>query len=276
MSIADVIRKTESRFSNRHLISGQEAFTYEPFLQSSDKSFKDRVLDVVNIHPLPNTTYGGKSYEMGEFMSKQLKLCDYRDFCLAAWREEKPLNMDEDNVASRYMDFDGWTIHRKRAWTALMCGCHYDYIDFSINKYVESGTPQSQKHIRFWMKHLSEFIHSLDLVHVKPVQGIVKMVPYNTVESVLVVKDIDYYIYLADKRELNKNNAGMNISGNIIIKIPSGKYMVSCFSPITGLYSPAIHTRGGDNTEIQLPDFRHDITVCITRMKTGSFSESQT
>jgi hypothetical protein len=59
--------------------------------------------------------------------------------------------MDEDNIASQYMDEVGWTIHRKRAWTSLMSGCHYDVIDFTINKYVEAGNAGAQRHIRRWM-----------------------------------------------------------------------------------------------------------------------------
>ena len=88
--------------------------------------------DVVNMHPLPNTSFAGKGYDMGDFMSKQLRLRDFRDYCVATYDAPKPLNQDEDNIASQYKDEEGWTIHRKRAWTVLLTGNHYDYIDFSI------------------------------------------------------------------------------------------------------------------------------------------------
>jgi len=39
----------------------------------------------------------------------------------------KPCVNDEDNAASLYRDDDGWTIHRKRAWMAVMSQTHYDY-----------------------------------------------------------------------------------------------------------------------------------------------------
>ena len=84
-------------------------------------------------------------------------LSEFRDYCLATYAERKPMIMDEDNCASLYRDEVGWTIHRKRAWTALLSGSHYDYIDFSINVGAEAGTEASRAKIRTWMKNLSEF-----------------------------------------------------------------------------------------------------------------------
>ncbi|MDO8685158.1 MAG: cellulase family glycosylhydrolase [Clostridiales bacterium] len=264
-AIAQVIRDTELKLPNKHLISGQEAFVGEPLEMYSDLSFASLGIDIVNIHPVPNTTYHGRSFDFGTFMSKQLKLRAVRDFCLATRDERKPLNLDEDNVASQYKDYDGWTIHRKRAWTTLLCGCHYDYIDFSIINYCETGTAASQKHIRSWMKHLSEFIHSIDLVHSKPMPDLVKGKPLHTVEAVLAAGDRDYCIYLADGRELNEHEAGMAINGDITIDLPQGNYRVSCYSPITGLYSPAVKMCGGDNLTIVLPEFVHDIVIRIIK-----------
>lgn len=266
-AIAQVIRDTELKLPNKHLISGQEAFVAKPLKQGSDLSFASLDIDIVNIHPSTNTTYHGRSFDFGTFMSKQLKLRTVRDFCLATRDERKPLNLDEDNVASQYKDYDGWTIHRKRAWTTLLSGCHYDYIDFSIINYCETGTAASQKHIRSWMKHMSEFIHSIDLVHSKPMPDLVKGKPLHTVESVLAAGDSDYCIYLADGRELNEHGAGMAINGDITIDLPQGNYRVSCYSPVTGLYSPVVNMCGGDNLKIALPEFVHDIVIRIIKGK---------
>ena len=266
MAIARVIREAEAALPNKHLISGQEAFTYDPWEQSSTKSFKDFEIDVVNMHPLPNTTYAGTSYDMGEFMAKQLKLRAIRDYCLATYKEPKPLNYDEDNSSSQYKDPDGWTIHRKRAWTTLLCGCHYDYIDFSIINYCETGTPESQKHIRTWIKHLSEFIHSVDLIRAHPLEGFLKSRPVHTLESVFAVEDEDYSIYLADERELGEDGCGAPISGEISIDLPSGSYKVACYSPITGMYSPEMTLEGGTDITLGLPEFQHDIVVRVRRV----------
>jgi hypothetical protein len=263
LTIAHLIRSTEAHLPNQHLISGQEAFTYTPFTQTSTSSFRDLPLDVVNIHPLPGTTYDRVTYNMGDFMSKQLKLRALREYCLATYHEPKPVNMDEDNIASQYMDPEGWTIHRKRAWVTLMSGCHYDVIDFSINKYVEAGSPASQRHIRSWMRHLSEFMHSLDLVHARPLPGWLRAQPPHTIESVFAVEGQDYCIYLADEREIDEPGYGEPISGSITVGLPDGAYEVACFLPCTGAYSVWLPVECSAETTLKLPKFQDDLLVRI-------------
>ena len=139
-----VVREADHPGERRHLIAGQEAFVDKPFLQTLDHTYDAMDYDVVNVHPLPATRLRGADHHLGTFMSKQLRLAAFRDMTLAAWAESKPLNHDEDNVASQYRDPDGWTVHRKRAWVALLCGAHYDVIDFSIQPFLEEGTPDAQ------------------------------------------------------------------------------------------------------------------------------------
>lgn len=267
MAIADVIRDAESDLTTKHLISAQEAFAYDPiFTQPSAKSFGSFRIDVVNMHPLPNTTYGEASFHMGEFMMKQLKLRAVRDFCLATYHEPKPLNFDEDNSASQYKDFDGWTIHRKRAWTTLMCGAHYDYIDFSINCHLETGTAESQRCIRTWMRHLSDFVHGIDLVRARPLTGLIKAQPADTCESVFGVEGEDYRVYLADERELDTEGHGEPIGGSLELSVPDGEYRVDCYSPAAGVYSPSVVLRASGGLSITLPEFVADIAVRIRRV----------
>ena len=272
--LAKVIHETEARLPNQHLIAGHEAFVYQPWDHKTAKSFKDSFVDVVNIHPLPGITYGDKSYDMGAFMSKQLRLRALRDYCLATYPEGKPLNLDEDNAASQYKDVEGWTIHRKRAWTALFCGAHYDYIDFSIINYCETGTAASREHIRSWFKYLSGFIHSIDLVRARPLRGRLTEQPEHTCESVLAVEGEDYCIYLADDRELGEAGAGQPITGDIALDLPPGSYRVRMFSPVTGSYLGGRRVDVGGRTEgsrlrvglvrMKTPRFRHDLAIRIT------------
>ncbi|MHB1456818.1 MAG: cellulase family glycosylhydrolase [Armatimonadota bacterium] len=265
MAIADVIRDAESDTPYKHLISGQEAFAYDPFTQTSLKSFRSFGIDVVNMHPLPNTTFSENAYHMGEFMMKQLNLRALRDYCLDTHSEPKPMNFDEDNSASQYKDFDGWTIHRKRAWTTLMSGGHYDYIDFSIINGLETGTPDSQRCIRSWMRNLSEFIHSIDLVRARPMPNLLKQCPEHTLESVFGITGEDYCIYLADDRELDEEGCGEAASGEVVLDMPVGQYRATCFSPVSGLYSPWIEISGGEAVTVNVPEFIHDIVIRIQR-----------
>ena len=276
IALINVIRDTESSLPNKHLIAGQQAFIYRPWQQPMTETFQQMDYDIVNVHPLPNTTYTGESYPLGQFMSKQLRLRALRDFGLATYAEPKPLNQDEDNIASQYKDYDGWTIHRKRAWVTLLAGGHYDYIDFSIAPYLETGTPASQAHIRTWMKHLSRFIHSLDLVNARPLPNLLSAQPAFTLPTCFGVEGSDYAIYLADEREYlaardledpstQSPNAGAPISGAITLTLPAGDYLASCYDPQTGVYSPAIALAGGLSVTLNLPEFRHDLAVRLHR-----------
>jgi hypothetical protein len=277
-ALINLVRETEAALPNQHLIAGQEAWklrSMEHFEQTSDLSFT-MDYDVVNMHPLPNTIYGGRGYELGHFMSKQLRLRELRDYGLATYHMPKPLNQDEDNIASQYKDFDGWTIHRKRAWTTLLTGGHYDYIDFSIIPYLEAGTPDSQRYLRSWFSYLSAYIHSLDLARAKPLPHMVVERPQHTLDTTFGVEGEDISIYLADERELYEaallpealpveRGPGGLISGSLVVNLPEGRYQCAVFDPKTGLYSPAVEISGGSPASILLPTFVHDLTVRIRR-----------
>jgi hypothetical protein len=264
--MARLLRDEMRRLNRPHLLSGQQAFTYSannsfPY----DASFASSNFDIVNDHPLPNTQFGGEKFEMGDFMSKELMLSGVEGFCRATYPQRKPVVLDEDNTASMYRDVAGWTIHRKRAWTALLTGCHYDYIDFSITVGNEAGTPASRAAIRTWMQHLSEFKDSFDFVHSKLDKDWIVAYPQHLVASGLSASGRDYIAYLADDRELADSTAGEPISGSLSIALPAGSYILSLYSPVTGEYSPGIEVRSGEKTLVTLPPFTQDIAIRATR-----------
>jgi hypothetical protein len=83
------------------LLAGQNAFSYKPgFSQAFDASYSGTMLDLVNVHPLPNLLFKGRKYGLGNFMSKELQLGEFRDFFSAVSKEPKPSISDEDNAAS--------------------------------------------------------------------------------------------------------------------------------------------------------------------------------
>ncbi len=264
--MARVLRDELQRQGRPHLLSGQQAFTYGPKnLFALDASFSGKIFDIVNDHPLPDTNFNGQVYDMGDFMSKELRLDQVAGFCRAASKFPKPTNLDEDNTASMYRDTTGWTIHRKRAWTALMSGCHYDYIDFSITVGNETGTPASNRAIRTWMQHLSDYMSTLDFIHSKPDTTWIREFPMNLVVSGLAISGSDFIAYLADARELSDPAAGSPIEGNLSLSLPPGDYDVSLYSPVTGVSSPAIAIKGGSPSALALPSFRQDIVIRAKR-----------
>ena len=267
--IAHVIRSADPA---GHLIAGQEAFAYwlaDESLRSGPDvhQFADATFDtldffdIANMHPLSNMVSRGQHYNLGPFMAGKLHLEQLQKYCLDLYGESKPLNLDEDNAASQYKDTTGWTIHRKRAWTTLFCGGHYDVIDFSIINYCETGTPASQQGLRLWMKHLSGYIHSIDLVRATPAPQVVRVCPEPTLASALVVPGEDISIYLADARETGEPGAGEAIMGELVCDLPAGNYVASCFSPLTGLYSPGLPITSDGRARLVLPRFSHDLVV---------------
>jgi hypothetical protein len=197
---------------------------------------------------------------MGEFMSKQLRLKDLRDFCIDTWHEDKIVIIDEDNIASCFKDEEAWTIHRKRAWTTLFSGAHYDYIDFSIVPHAPAGTPQSRRYIRTWFKFLQEYVRNIDIENSAPVTGFVSGLPEFILPSVFGNKD-EIHIYLADSREREEPGCGDLISG-LKLELPLGEYEAAVYSPVSGQSSPIVRIMD----QIELPGFNHDIVIKLVRV----------
>jgi uncharacterized protein DUF6298 len=265
--IGKVAREALAKSGRSHLIFGSQAYTAAPeFRWPLDQSFADKTLDAVNVHPLANLVLKRKPYEAGYFMNKQLGLSAFYEFCRATQAFKKPCVIDEDNTAAIYRDETGWTIHRKRAWTAILSGCHYDYIDFSITVGNETGTPESNKRIRTWMKQLSDLIHSFDFVHAQPETRWIKKTSPKILATALVREGKDYLAYLADTREISDREFGQKIGGDVAMELPEGEYVARFYSPTNGSYSPGITVTGGSSPiVVKVGPFEHDIVLRITR-----------
>jgi hypothetical protein len=273
------LRGIEAKLPNQHLVAGQQAFKYilpgetavlKDVHQFCEASFDRIGFDIVNMHPLSNMWHRGVNYDLGRFMRGELRLRALRDYCLAMYRENKPLNLDEDNAASRFTDDFGWTIHRKRAWTALFCGAHYDVIDFSINKHFETGTAESNASFRNWMKILSETIHAIDLVRARPDVSFIAKTPPETCVSALVIDGEIHHIYLADAREKDNLLAGNPIKGQLVVNLPKHPQQIRFVSPVTGKTIGEATTPGGDGAVITLPPFQHDLLIGICKRDDGA------
>jgi hypothetical protein len=266
--MARLAREELKKLGRPHLLAGQQAFTYgSPNVFPMDRTFDGGVFDIVNDHPLPYTEFGGKTYDMGNFMSKELNLAEVAAFCRAAYEKKKPTVLDEDNTASMYRDNTGWIIHRKRAWTALMNGANYDYIDFSITVGSEQGTPASRAAIRSWMEYLSDFMASFDYVHSAPSLEWIRFSGDDLVGSGFVSSNRDFVAYLADAREVKDTSAGQPIHTNVRLTLPAGAYDVTLYSPKTGQYSPGIRVSGGADSAFDLPAFTDDVVLRATRIE---------
>lgn len=265
--LIDNIRELESQMKKRHLIAVTECWGFNGLKKleaRTDKTFRQLTADIVNVHPLENILYNGRSYDMGLFMSKQLCLGELKDYCIDTWSEGKPLNIDEDNIASRFMDYEGWTIHRKRAWTSLFSGAHYDYIDFSIGVHCPEGTPESQKFLHKWYKTIREYMTTVDIVECEPLENVITSCPKEVLCSVFGNPGRQYNLYIADKRERDDKSCGEMISGEISLNIEKGEYDIKYFSPEQGIVISE-YSAMGNPAKLLFPEFRHDLVIQLNR-----------
>lgn len=80
-AVAKVIRDTEASLPNKHLIAGQPAYlAAPPYAQFVSEGFAGDMLDVVNVHQMHRTSYGGKFYDISMFLSRQVRLREMRAF----------------------------------------------------------------------------------------------------------------------------------------------------------------------------------------------------
>ena len=267
-TIAATLYAEEAKLPHQHLVAGTNAFQdflKRPIEHDLSMSFANPIFHVANYHPGVGSTYRGQVHAVGEFMSGELKAAELRGLCLATAAEPKPFVVDEDNSASIYVDDTGWTIHRKRAWTTVLSGGHYDYIDFSIVPGHEAGTEESRQKIRTWMRNLSAFIHAFDFVHARPDTSWLQADLPHVVVSGLAVPGSQYVAYIADGREREDPGAGTPLSGAVALTLPAGVYLVSLYSPVAGQESPGVAVEGGQSATLALPPFVHDVVVVVRR-----------
>jgi hypothetical protein len=150
---------------------------------------------------------------------------------------------------------------------ALFSQCHYDYIDFSITVGSETGTRQSNRMLRTWMKHLSDFMQTIDFVHARPATDWIVQKSPHVVDAALALPGGGYVAYLADDREVTDPNCGRPISGTMSLRIAPGNYRASFYSPTTGSSSPAVVLKGGDTpASVELAPFEHDVVLQVSRL----------
>ncbi len=266
VAIRDLIREEEAKLPKQHLIfempiyPGNFGYQLDPLLDNKEVS-------AVNVHSA-SARCRGKIYPLGVSNAHDLGL-HFLHHLWTSWYEEasKPLVMDEDNVGFSLYDED-WIINRKRAWTIVFSGGHYDMIDFSIQVGgQERGTPESREKIRSWMKHLSEFIHSLDFVHSRPLRDFPVAKPEGTNAATLTIGKGEWVIYLADSREINEFECGSPRSGKLVLPLPEGRYEVRLYSPEKGEYiEDGIQHSSNGKTTLMLKSFTHDIVVHVKRI----------
>ena len=225
-------------------------------------------VDISNVHPLDVMTIRDRTFNLGVFMSADSRLREYKEFCQQARALGGAISLDEDNNASRFMDDRGWTIHRQRAWIALLSGCHYDFIDFSILPGRERSTEDGRRLLRARFGTLARFWEENRIW--STVLGDQSKAEAPEGCTALVVRDGRapakvHYVYVAAEvpNDLAIPFSDKAIEGALRLDLPAGDYLTYWFAPGTGRYFGwQAHISAG-RLSLELPGTANDVLAVI-------------
>lgn len=247
------------------VIASSPAWSYAPWDHPAEPAGALKA-DICNIHPLDAMTVGGETFNTGVFMSADSRLAEYQAYCRKLRSLGGAVNLDEDNNASRFMDERGWTIHRQRAWIALLSGCHYDYIDFAILPGRERGSDDDRRLLRARFGALARFWSENAIWATVLDDEAAAQAPDGC--TALAVRDNAAgarYVYVAAQTspDLTVPFAPVPIEGELELTAPEGEYLTYWFSPETGQYFGWAMHRSSGRLRLTLPPVSNDAVAIV-------------
>jgi hypothetical protein len=263
--LVEIVRSS----SEHRVIAASAAWSYEPWghpVQTADAL----EVDISNVHPLDVMTVGDETFNLGGFMSADSRLGEYKAFCRRVRTLGGAVNLDEDNNASRYMDERGWTIHRQRAWIALLSGCHYDYIDFSILAGRERSTPDGRRLLRSRFGTLAHFweenqIWSTTLDDEAAVDAPVGCTAVRARDERSPMGPVYVYVAAEVPNDLAVPFTDRPVEGRLELDLSPGDYLTYWFAPGTGRYFGWENRHSTGRLQLELPGTANDTVVLIKR-----------
>jgi Cellulase (glycosyl hydrolase family 5) len=262
--LVEVVRST----SQDRVIAASPAWSYTPWDHPVRPAHALKV-DISNVHPLDVMTVGEETFNLGVFMSADSRLREYKAFCRRVRALDGAVNLDEDNNASRFMDERGWTIHRQRAWIALVSGCHYDFIDFSVLAGRERSTADGRRLLRGRFGTLARFWEENQIWSTVLDDGAEPTIPEGC--TAVVARDQrppgTFYVYVAAEvsSDLAVPCVDRPVEGALEVIIPPGDYLSYWFAPETGRYFGWENRRNTGRLRLELPGTANDVVGLIKR-----------
>jgi hypothetical protein len=263
--LVDIVRSS----GEHRVIAASPAWSYKPWSHPVLAADALKV-DISNVHPLDVMTIADETFNLGGFMSADSRLDEYKSFCQRVKALGGAINLDEDNNASRYMDERGWTIHRQRAWIALLSGCHYDYIDFSILAGRERSTADGRRLLRsrfgtlasFWEENQIWSTTLDDSTGVDVPEGCTAVVARDARSPLGPV-----YVYVAAEipNDLAVPFTDRPVEGALELDLAAGDYLTYWFAPGTGRYFGWDNRRSTGRLRLQLPGTTNDVVSLVKR-----------
>ena len=160
---------------------------------------------------------------------------------------------------------NGWeteTIAQRRmeAWEFMIKGGSlYNYLDVTYSTDDATGTgkvifPDGQRHdgteIRKQLQYLNGYLSRLDLISMKPDNGVIRRLPAEATAYVLAHSGKVYVVYI---REVG--------AGEMVIDLPEGEYLVEWFNPEEGSLVERGKVFSTGYLSVTLPLYDPDIVV---------------
>lgn len=177
--------------------------------------------------------------------------------------------------------FDGAAdaVYRIQGWDFLIAGgALYNNLDYSFAPGHEAGTyqyPATQpgggtRALRAQLRHLREFIESLDFVHMAPDNGVIAgSAPDGTHVRALSQPGAQYAIYVHQARLVKDGKPRVQVDGAsrraaLRLNLPAGAYRAEWVNPKTGTVDASERFRhAGGERRLESPAYAEDIALRI-------------
>jgi len=223
--IAGVIVETEKEFKHKHLIAQNIA--------NKGKKIEK---------PNPHVSIFNFHYAKPPFTV-------YDNFHL-----NRPLGDDETGFAGSRPE-----AYRREGWDFMLAGgAVFDNLDYSFNVGHEDGTAQVKapgsvgREMHRQLKVLKQFMESLDFIHMRPDNAIIKSkLPSKTTARALVNPNREIAVYI--------NGPGVK---ELILEIPKGTYRAKWLDPVMGrtVKQQSLKHSGG-SAQLGVPSYGIDLAL---------------
>jgi hypothetical protein len=176
------------------------------------------------------------------------------------YRFDRAIAFDQTRDEASAMD------RRRQAWAFMLSGgAVYNHLDWSFTlddpagseKRMPPGKRYNGEEIRSQLKILKDFIHSFNLIRMRPNNALIEGVPEGTSVYAMVDPGAAYAVYLMNGTE-----------ATLSLEIGAGRYRVEWLNPRTGAIDKA-QDLGHDGGKLVLasPSYQEDIALRL--VKTG-------
>jgi hypothetical protein len=284
LTLCGVIRETEEALPKKHLIAVNAhdtlaAYTEDgrEYIEAGDAEyFGDARVDIVNYHYISRREPGRGTAVYYPGMPKEGHVGNIRAFMRARGDAGKPMVFDENWSGVVRKSPTNWDRNRMEAWEMILAGgAGFDHLDWSFTPADATGSGKTPindgrrldgRALRKQFGALAALWRECGPAEMAPDDELVVSVPEHCLGFASSLSDGRLHVvYVADGRGY-EDGFGEAVEGDLVLRLAEGDYRVRMLNPVTGEWGEgdAIKT-GGEETRIELPEFRQDWVVVLRR-----------